>query len=83
MDFGRTGLCFWDEFPGRLPLLGKRFRAMDGPGCKKVNPCHLYLPVKIVYFATARQPNNISGKLKAAGVSGVATGGCWGLQPPH
>ena len=35
MDFGRAGLCFSDEFPGRLPLLGKKFRAMGGPGCKK------------------------------------------------
>ena len=23
MGFGRAGLCFWDEFAGRLPLLGK------------------------------------------------------------
>ena len=42
MGLGQAGLCFWDEFPGRLPLLGKRFRAMGGPGCKKVSPCHLY-----------------------------------------
>ena len=43
MGLEQAGLCFWDEFPGRLPLLGKRFRAMGGPGCKKVSPCHLYL----------------------------------------
>ena len=43
MGLGQAGInCFWDEFPGRLPLLGKRFRAMGGPGCKKVSPCHLY-----------------------------------------
>ena len=42
MGLGQAGLGFWDEFPGRLPLLGKRFRAMGGPGCKKVSPCHLY-----------------------------------------
>ena len=28
--------CFWNELPGRLPLLGKSIRAMGGPGCKKV-----------------------------------------------
>ena len=42
MGFGRAGLYFWDEFPGRLLLLGKRFRAMDGPGRKKVSLCHLW-----------------------------------------
>ena len=42
MGLGQAGLYFWDEFSGRLPLLGKRFRAMGGPGCKKVSPCHLY-----------------------------------------
>ena len=42
MGFGRAGLYFWDELPGRLPLLSKRFRAMGGPDCKKVSPCHLY-----------------------------------------
>ena len=42
MGLGRAGLYFWDEFPGRLPPLGKRFRAMGGPGCKKVSPSHLY-----------------------------------------
>ena len=41
MGFGRAGLCFWDEFQGRLPLLGKRLLAMGGPGCKNVSPCHL------------------------------------------
>ena len=43
MGFGRAARYFWDEFPGRLPLLGKRLRAKGGPGCKKVSPCHLYL----------------------------------------
>ena len=38
MGLGRAGLCFWDEFLGRLPLLGKRFRAMGGPGRKKSQP---------------------------------------------
>ena len=28
MGFGRTGLYFWDELPGRLPLLSKMFLAM-------------------------------------------------------
>ena len=42
MGFGRAGLCFWDEFPGGLPQLGKKLRAMGDPGCKKVSPCHLY-----------------------------------------
>ena len=42
MSLGRAGLYFWDEFTDRSPLLGKRFRAMGGPGCKKVSPCHLY-----------------------------------------
>ena len=37
MGLGRAGLCFWDEFPGRLPLLGKRFRAMGGSDSKKVS----------------------------------------------
>ena len=41
MGFGRAGLCFGDELPVRLPLLGKRFRAMGGTGCKKVSSCHL------------------------------------------
>ena len=41
MGFGRAGHYFWDELLYRLPLLGKRFRAMGGPGCKKVSPCHL------------------------------------------
>ena len=36
------GPSFWDELPGRLPLLGKRFRDMGSPGCKKVSLCHLY-----------------------------------------
>ena len=40
IGFGRAGLYFWVELPGRLPLLGKRFRAMGGPGCKKVSSCH-------------------------------------------
>ena len=35
MGFERAVLCFGDEFPGRLPLLGKKFRAMGGPGGKK------------------------------------------------
>ena len=39
MGFGRAGLYFWDELPGQLPLLGKIFRAMGGPGFKKVSPC--------------------------------------------
>ena len=39
MGFGRAGLYYWDEFPGRLPLRGKRFLAMGGPGNKKVSPC--------------------------------------------
>ena len=42
MGLGQAELYFWDEFPGRLPLLGKRFRAMGGLGWKKVSPCHLY-----------------------------------------
>ena len=42
LGLGRAGLYFWDEFPGRLLLLGKRFRAMGGSGGKKVSPCHLY-----------------------------------------
>ena len=42
IGLGRAGLCFGDEFPGRLPLLGKRFWAMGGPSCKKVSLCHLY-----------------------------------------
>ena len=42
MGLGQVGICFYDEFTGQLPLLGKRFRAMGGPGCEKVNPCHLY-----------------------------------------
>ena len=42
MGLGQAGLCINDEFSGRLPLLGKRFRAMGGPGCKKVSPCRLY-----------------------------------------
>ena len=39
---GWAGLYFYDEFSGRLPLLGNRFRDMGGPGCKKVSSCHLY-----------------------------------------
>ena len=42
MGLRQAGLCFWDEFPGRLALLGERFRAMGGPGSKNVSPCHLY-----------------------------------------
>ena len=42
MGLGQAGRCFWDEFAGRLPLGSKRLRAMGGPGCKKVSPCHLY-----------------------------------------
>ena len=45
MGFRWAGLYFLDELPllpGRLPLLGKKFRAVGGPGYKKVNPCHLY-----------------------------------------
>ena len=42
MGLGRAEFYFWDEFPGRLPLLGKMFRAMGGPGGKKFSPCHLY-----------------------------------------
>ena len=42
MGLGRTWLYFWKELPGRLPLLGKRFQAMGGPGCKKIRPCHLW-----------------------------------------
>ena len=37
MGLGQAGLCFWSEFPGRLPLLGKRFRAMGDQGCKEVS----------------------------------------------
>ena len=35
---------FLDKFPGRLPLLCKRFRAMGGRPMvyKKVSQCHLY-----------------------------------------
>ena len=43
MGFGGAEFYFWDEFPGRLPLPGKRFRAMGGLGGKKFSPCHLYL----------------------------------------
>ena len=42
MGFGRDGLYFWYELPGRLRLLGQRFRAVGGPGLKKVSPSHLY-----------------------------------------
>ena len=35
MGFGRARLYFWDELPGRLPLLGKRFRAMAVRVAKK------------------------------------------------
>ena len=42
MGLGQTEFYFWDEFPGRLPLLGKRFRVMSDPGGKKFSPCHLY-----------------------------------------
>ena len=42
MGLGRAEFYFWEEFPGRLPLLGKRFRAMGGPGGKKFSLCHLY-----------------------------------------
>ena len=42
MGFGWAGLYFWDELPGRLSLLGKRFRTMGGPDCEKVSLCHLY-----------------------------------------
>ena len=38
---GRALQYFWDELLGRLPLLGKRFRAMNSSDCKKVRPCHL------------------------------------------
>ena len=42
MGLVRAEFHFWDEFPDRIPLLGKRFRAMGGPGGKKFSPCHLY-----------------------------------------
>ena len=42
MGLGRAEFYFWDEFPSRLPLLSKRFRAMGGPGGKSFSPCHLY-----------------------------------------
>ena len=35
MGFGQAGLYFWYELPGRLRLLGWRFRAMSDPGSKK------------------------------------------------
>ena len=38
MGLGRAEFYFWDEFPGRLPLLGKRFRAMGGSGRQKIQP---------------------------------------------
>ena len=42
MGLGRAEFYFWDEFPGRLPLLGKGFWAMGGPAGKKFSQCHLY-----------------------------------------
>ena len=41
MGFERVGLYFLDELPGRLPLMGKRFRAIGGPGYKNFSPFHL------------------------------------------
>ena len=38
MSFGRAGFHFGGELPGRLRLLGQRFRAMGDPGYNKVNP---------------------------------------------
>ena len=43
MGFGRAGLYFLYELPNRLQLLGKRFRAVSGPGLKKVSLNHLYI----------------------------------------
>ena len=42
VGLGQAEFYFWDEFPGWLPLLGKRFLALGGPGGKKFSPCHLY-----------------------------------------
>ena len=50
MGFARAGLYFWYELPGRLRLLGWRFRAVGGPGLKKVSPSHLYVISDFSYF---------------------------------
>ena len=42
MGFGRAEVYFWYELPGRLRLLGQRFRAVGSPGLKNVSPSHLY-----------------------------------------
>ena len=38
---GASRALFCDELPSWLRLLGYRFRAIGGPGCKKVSLCHL------------------------------------------
>ena len=51
--FGWAGPYFWDELPGRLPLLVKRFRAMGGPSCKRSTRAISTLDPKLLVLVSA------------------------------